>query len=254
MQSTGNRTLVVIPARYGSTRLPAKVLLKASGKYLMQHTYEQILKCNLVDRIIIATDDKRIFKAGQEFGAEMRMTSKHHTCGTERIAEVARYLSYQYVINVQADEPQIDPKAVDKVIATLQRNKDVNIATLAAPIAKKDMPDPNKVKVLINKNNLAVGFRRLINNSELITQSIRPPVGDNSKLYRHIGIYGYRKQALLKFIKLPQTESEKSLRLEQLRALENNFKIKVALINNAFYGIDTPADYQAFLKKARCAN
>ena len=234
------KTLVVIPARYGSTRLPAKVLLKAGGKYLMQHTYEQILKCKLVDRIIIATDDKLVFKAGQEFGAEVRMTSRHHTCGTERIAQVARHLPCQYVINVQADEPQIDPRSVDTVIAILQHNKDVDIATLAARLDKKDMPDQNKVKVLIGKNNLASSFIRLIKNDKC---GIR-----HAGLYRHIGIYGYRKQALLRFVKLPQTESEKSLRLEQLRALENGFKIKVALINKAFYGIDTPSDYQAFLK------
>jgi len=237
------KTLVVIPARYGSTRLPAKVMLKASGKYLMQHTYEQILKCRLVDRIIIATDDKRVFKAGKEFGAEVRMTSKHHTCGTERIAEVARNLPYQYVINVQADEPQIDPKAVDKVIAILHRNKDVDIATLAAPIDKKHMPDPNKVKVILGRNNFAVGFIRLINKSELITHKLN--------LYHHIGIYGYRKQSLLRFVKLPQSESEKSLRLEQLRALENGFKIKVTLIDKAFYGIDTPQDYQTFLRRIK---
>jgi 3-deoxy-manno-octulosonate cytidylyltransferase (CMP-KDO synthetase) len=237
------KTLVVIPARYGSTRLPAKVLLKASGKYLIQHTYEQVLKCKLVGRIIIATDDKRVFKASQEFGAEVRMTSKRHTCGTERIAQVSRHLPCQYVINVQADEPQINPKSVDKVIAILQHNKDVDIATLSTRLDKKDLTDPNKVKVIIDRNNIAIGFRRLINNSELITH--------NSRLYRHIGIYGYRKNALLRFVKLPQTESEKQLRLEQLRALENGFKIKVALINKAFYGIDTPSDYQAFLKRIK---
>ncbi|MBI5779055.1 MAG: 3-deoxy-manno-octulosonate cytidylyltransferase [Planctomycetes bacterium] len=243
MRHTECRTLVVIPARYGSTRLPAKVLLKTSGKYLMQHTYEQTLKCKLVDRIIIATDDKRVFKAGKEFKAEARMTSRYHTCGTERIAQVARHLPYQYVINVQADEPQIDPKAVDKVIAILQRNKDVDIATLAARLDKKDMPDMNKVKVRVAQNNLAVGFMRVIHHSPLATR--------HSPLYRHIGIYGYKKDALLRFVKLPQTKSEKELRLEQLRALENGFKIKVALIDKAFYGIDTPRDYQAFLKRIK---
>jgi len=248
------KTLVVIPARYGSSRLPAKVLLKASGKYLMQHTYEQILKCRLVDRIIIATDDKRVFKAGQEFGAEVRMTSKRHTCGTERIAQVARHLPCQYIINVQADEPQINPKDVDKVIAILQHNKDVDIATLAARLDKKDLTDPNKVKVILGRNNLALSFKRLINNSEAAAKSRlfrEELITHNSKLYRHIGIYGYRKDALLRFVKLPQTESEKQLRLEQLRALENGFKIKVALINEAFYGIDTPQDYQAFLKRIK---
>jgi 3-deoxy-manno-octulosonate cytidylyltransferase (CMP-KDO synthetase) len=171
------------------------------------------------------------------------MTSKRHTCGTERIAEVARNLPYQYVINVQADEPQIDPKSVDKVIAILRRNHDTDIATLAAPLDKKDIPDPNKVKVLIGRNNLANNFMRLVPNSQ---SSIR-----NSQLYRHIGIYGYRKGSLLRFIKLPPTESEKSLRLEQLRALENGFKIKVALTDKAFYGIDTLADYRAFLRKIK---
>lgn len=243
MQYKKNTALVVIPARYGSTRLPAKVLLKASGKYLMQHTYEQILKCRLVDRIIIATDDRRVFKAGKEFGAEVRMTSKRHTCGTERMAQVARHLDCQYVINVQADEPQIDPKSVDQVIAILRRNKNVDIATLAAPIEPKDLTDPNKVKVILGRNNLAVGFRRTLANAECELRNV--------EVYRHIGIYGYRKNALLRFVKLPQTESEKSLRLEQLRALENGFRIKVALINQAFYGIDTPADYKAFLKRIK---
>ncbi|MEW6027642.1 MAG: 3-deoxy-manno-octulosonate cytidylyltransferase [Planctomycetota bacterium] len=251
MQDAKHKALVVIPARYGSTRLPAKVLLKDSGKYLMQHTYEQILKCKLVGRIIIATDDMRVFKAAREFGANARMTSKHHTCGTERIAEVARHLPYQYVINVQADEPQIDPKSVDKVIAILQRNKNVDIATLASPLSKKDIPDPNKVKVMLDKNNIAVCFKRLISNSELIIRCRGLCGVHNSKLYRHIGIYGYRKQALLRFVKLPQTESEKELRLEQLRAMENGLKIKVAVIKKAFYGIDTPQDYQTFIRQIK---
>lgn len=235
--------LAVIPARYGSTRLPAKVLLKDSGKYLMQHTYEQLLKCRRVSRIIIAADDRRVMKAAREFGAEALLTSKLHNCGTERIAEVARNLPYQYIINVQADEPRIDPKAVDKVVSILQRHKNIAIATLAAPMNKKDISDPNKVKVFLGRNNLAVSFKRLINNSELLPHNLKP--------YRHIGIYGYRKDALLRFIKLPPTESEKELRLEQLRALENGFKIKVALIKQAFYGIDTPQDYQTFLKPIR---
>ena len=182
MQYKKNTALVVIPARYGSTRLPAKVLLKTSGKYLMQHTYEQILKCRLVDRIIIATDDKRVFKAGQEFGAEVRMTSKRHTCGTERIAQVARHLPYQYIINVQADEPQIDPKSVDQVIDILRRNKDADMATLASPIKPKDMADPNKVKALLDRNKFAIGFMRLVDSH---ARSI-----GHAKLFRHIGIYG----------------------------------------------------------------
>ncbi|MFH1231080.1 MAG: 3-deoxy-manno-octulosonate cytidylyltransferase [Planctomycetota bacterium] len=234
------KALVVIPARYGSTRLPAKVLLKKTGKYLMQHTYEQVLKCSLVDRVIIATDDKRVLKTGQSFGAEVMMTSKYHSCGTERIAEVARHLPYRYIINVQADEPRIDPAAIDKLIKALQHNKSVDIATLATPLKQKDIPDPNKVKMLLDSKNNALSFQRFISNT----------AKGKYRYYRHLGIYGYKKGALLRFIKLPQTESEKELRLEQLRALENGFKIKVVVIKNAFYGIDTPKDYKEFVTSA----
>jgi 3-deoxy-manno-octulosonate cytidylyltransferase (CMP-KDO synthetase) len=238
------KALVVIPARYGSTRLPAKVLLKQSRKYLMQHTYEQVLKCSLVDRVIIATDDKRVLKAAQTFGAEVKLTSKHHSCGTERITEVARYLPYQYIINVQADEPGIDPAAIDKLIKALQHNKSVDIATLATPLKQKDMPDPNKVKVLLDSKNNALSFQRSISNM----------AKGKYRYYRHLGIYGYKKNALLKFVKLPQTDSEKELRLEQLRALENGFHIKVVVIKNAFYGIDTADDYKVFIKRYKSIN
>ena len=262
------KTLVVIPARYGSTRLSAKVLLKETGKYLMQHTYEQVLKCSLVDRVIIATDDRRVLKAGQSFGAEVRLTSKHHTCGTERITEVARYLPYHYIINIQADEPEIDPKAIDRIIKTLQLNKNIDIATLATPLKQKDIPDSNKVKVLLDNKNNAVSFQRSIRQSiehpfRVLAQRTRQGSWSraNSKksdalrstlyahYYRHLGIYGYKKDALLRFVKLPPTDSEKELRLEQLRALENGFKIKVVVIGNAFYGIDTEDDYKVFIKR-----
>ncbi|MDI6733363.1 MAG: 3-deoxy-manno-octulosonate cytidylyltransferase [Planctomycetota bacterium] len=231
------KTAVIIPARYGSTRLPGKVLLKKNGKYIMQHTYEQVLKCKLVDRIIIATDDKRILKAGMSFGAEVIITSREHTCGTERIAEIARHLPHRYIINVQADEPRIDPVAIERVIKTLHNNPDVDIATLSSPLSKKDIPDPNKVKVILDRNKYATGFYRLIKG-----------IKKTDRLYRHIGIYGYKKDALMRLVKLPQTESEKNLRLEQIRALENGFRIKVVLIKKAFHGIDTADDYRDFLQ------
>ncbi|MFH0888119.1 MAG: 3-deoxy-manno-octulosonate cytidylyltransferase [Planctomycetota bacterium] len=265
------KALVVIPARYGSTRLSAKVLLKETGKYLMQHTYDRVLKCSLVDRVIIATDDKRVLKAGQSFGAEVKLTSKYHTCGTERIAEVARYLPYRYIINVQADEPEIDPEAVDKIIKTLQLNRDIDIATLAVLLRRKDVPDPNKVKVLLDSKNNALSFQRSISlygiskyshqdtKAQGILSVLVPSwqkcginlntVKGKYRYYRHLGIYGYKKDALLKFVKLPQTESEKELRLEQLRALENGFRIKVVVTKNAFYGIDTAGDYKTFVKR-----
>jgi len=232
------KTLAVIPARYGSTRLPAKVLLKRTGKYLMQHTYEQVLKCRLVDRIIIATDDRRVYKAAESFRAEARMTSTAHACGTDRIAETVRHLPYDYVINVQADEPEIDPKALDNLILALHKDKTVDMATLAAALHKNDISDPNKVKVSVNHKGFAVGFSR--------DAGCGMP---DTELFRHIGIYGYKKDILLGLIKLPRTASEKELRLEQLRALENGLKIKVVVIKKAAYGIDTPKDYEQFAKR-----
>ncbi|MBI4712731.1 MAG: 3-deoxy-manno-octulosonate cytidylyltransferase [Planctomycetes bacterium] len=230
------KTLVVIPARYGSTRLPAKMLLRATGKYLIQHTYEQVTRAKLVDRVIIATDDRRVYQAARGFGAEVTMTSRHHTCGTERVAEVAANLNYPLVVNVQGDEPVIDPDAIDKTIKLLN-SAGVDIATLACPLQKKELTDPSKVKVLLDKRNFALGFYR--------------KSAESISVARHIGIYGYKRNALLELVKLPQTLSEKIVKLEQLRALENGFTIKVGMVGNASYGIDTPADYRAFVRRAR---
>lgn len=240
-------TLVVIPARYGSTRLPVKVLLNETGKYLMHHTYEQVKKCKLVDRIIIAADDERVQKAGLSFCAETLMTSKDHACGTDRIAEVARAMpGYQHIINVQADEPEIDPRAISKVILALKKNSGIDIATVAVPMEEKHLTDPNKVKVFFNRDKLALAFVRTLNQLKYFIPGI-----DNTQRYRHIGIYGYKRTSLLRFVQFPQAELEKQLKLEQLRAMANGFKIEIVLLKSMLggYGIDTPADYQAFVKR-----
>jgi len=241
------KTLVVIPARYGSTRLPAKVLLNKTGKFLMHHTYDQVRKCKLVDRIIIATDDKRVVKAGLSFCAETMMTSKNHACGTDRIAEVARSLPYQLIINVQADEPEIDPKAIDRVIMALRKDPKIDIATVAVPLKPRDLADPNKVKAFFSRDRLATAFVRSIDQLKYFSEN----KVDTAQRFRHIGIYGYRKQSLLRFVKLPQSELEKEIRLEQLRAMANGFRIKMVLLKSISigYGIDTPEDYDDFVKR-----
>lgn len=239
------KAIVVIPARYGSTRLPAKMLLRKTGKYLVEHTYEQVSRCRNVARIIIATDDKRLAKAARSFGAEVRMTSPRHTCGTERIVEVIRKLppsAGRYIINVQGDEPEVDPAVIDRLISVLQQPC-LDMVTLACPIgSNKDWVDPNKVKVALDRNGFALSFKRVI-------MGTLP-----NRCYRHLGVYGYKRAALLRFARLAQTESEKVNRLEQLRALENGFRIKVILTDKATYGIDTKDDYDKFAKRIRLKN
>jgi 3-deoxy-manno-octulosonate cytidylyltransferase (CMP-KDO synthetase) len=236
------KAIVVIPARYGSTRLSAKMLLKKTGKYLVQHTYERVVKCRNVARIIIAADDSRVAKAVRSFGAEVMMTSPKHTCGTERIAEVVRKLplgAARYVVNVQGDEPEIDPAVIDRLILALSQAR-LDMATLACPLkSERDWTDPNKVKVTIDANGFALSFRRVV-------MGAIP-----NRCYRHLGVYGYKRASLLRFDRLAQTESEKVNRLEQLRAMENNFRIKVLLADKAPYGIDTKDDYDKFVKRVR---
>lgn len=233
------KAIIVIPARYGSTRLPGKVLLRQAGKYLVQHTYEQALKAKQSDRVIIATDNRQVFGVAKGFGSAVMMTSKRHHSGTDRIAEVARKLNYSIIVNVQADEPEIDPKIIDRAIILAQA-KDVDIATLACPIkSKREIADPNKVKVVIDKKGFAQDFFRT-NLTDITNQT---------RLFRHIGLYAYKKPVLLRLTKLRQTSREKQEKLEQLRALENGFKIKVGIVKSAPVGIDTLKDYQDLIRK-----
>ncbi len=243
----GKKILGVIPARYGSTRIPAKLLADICGRPLVYYTYEAVRKASVLDTILVATDDRRIFDAVEAFGGEVVMTSEEHRSGTDRIAEVARYLPYQCIINVQADEPEIDPRAVDKIVLMLKNNSRIDIATLAVPLEKKHLADRNKVKVFFNRKKMAFAFVRTPNQLKYFKTKSQ----SNSIPYRHIGIYGYRKTSLLKFVKLPQANIEKELQLEQLRALVNGLKIKIIVPRSLLqgYGIDTPGDYKNFVKR-----
>jgi 3-deoxy-manno-octulosonate cytidylyltransferase (CMP-KDO synthetase) len=238
--------LAVIPARYGSTRFAGKVLAKDTGKFLIQHTYERACLAKLPQKVIIAADDERVVAAAYTFGAECMLTSPDHASGTDRIAEVAQELDVDIVINLQADEPEIDPDNIDLLTKLLIDNPNYPMATLAAPFENaKQIADPNIVKVITDCNNCAIYFSRC----PVPYYREKAGIGNVDKYLRHIGIYAYRKDFLLKITTLPQTPLEKTEKLEQLRAIENGYKILVGKIARTCDGIDTPDQYAEFVKR-----
>lgn len=234
----------VIPARYASTRFPGKVLADRTGKPLIQHVFDQVRQAELVDRVIIATDDQRIEQAARGFGAEVVLTRADHPNGTCRIAEAAAEIASELIVNVQADEPQIEPEVIDLTIRTLQDNSSCVMSTLASPFAADEDPsDPNIVKVVVGADGRALSFSRSVNSSDRIGQET-PPL-------KHVGLYVYRRDFLLKYVTLPATPMEKAESLEQLRALEHGYNIAVAVANVTSHGIDTPQQYEEFVQRYR---
>jgi 3-deoxy-manno-octulosonate cytidylyltransferase (CMP-KDO synthetase) len=245
------KVLACIPARYGSTRFPAKVLAKDTGKFLIQHTYERACLAKLPDRVIIAADDERIIAAAQSFGAECIMTSPDCPSGTDRIAEAVADIDVDIVVNLQADEPEIDPANIDKVAKLLIDNPDAPMATLAAEFQNAaQISDPNIVKIITDCNNKAIYFSR----SVIPYDRGKSGIGNIKNYLRHLGIYAYRKDFLLKITKLPQTPLEKIEKLEQLRAIENGFAILVAKVKHTCDGIDTPEQYAEFVKRYKSSH
>jgi len=244
-----------IPARYGSTRFPAKVLAKDTGKFLIQHTYEQACLASLPEKVIIAADDKRIVTAAESFGAECIMTSQNCASGTDRIAEAVADINVDIVVNVQADEPEIEPANIDKVARLLIDNPDCPMATLAADFQNADqISDPNIVKVIVTSiehRASSIEAQRAIyfSRSPIPYDRDKSGVGNVKNYLRHLGIYAYRKDFLLEITKLPQTTLEKIEKLEQLRALENGFAILFAKVKHTCDGIDTPDQYAEFVKR-----
>jgi len=258
-----------IPARYDSTRFPGKVLAKDTGKFLIQHVYEQACLAKLPDRVIIAADDKRIAAAAESFGAECIMTNPDCPSGTDRIAEAIQKLSAErytlnaddIVVNLQGDEPEIDPANIDAVAKLLLKNRKSKIenqncgmATLVAEFENESqIADPNIVKVVTRDERR--GTRDLPIRAIYFSRSVIPydrqqgGAGEIKNYLRHIGIYAYRKDFLLKITKLPQTPLEKLEKLEQLRAIENGFDILVAKVKHTCAGIDTPEQYAEFVKR-----
>jgi 3-deoxy-manno-octulosonate cytidylyltransferase (CMP-KDO synthetase) len=234
------KVAVVIPARYASTRLPAKPLHPIAGKPLVQHVWERCARAKGIQKVIVATDDARIADAAAGFGAEVAMTSPKHRSGTDRVAEVAKKLrGFSHIINVQGDEPLIDPAIVAKLAAAMAKDRKIEMITSASVFTPEDdITNPNMVKVVLDRSGNGLYFSR----------SAIPYVrndGLRPQFYRHQGIYGYSTRFLLQFVKWKPGILEQAESLEQLRALENGAKIRVVLAKNAAVSVDTPDDVAA---------
>jgi 3-deoxy-manno-octulosonate cytidylyltransferase (CMP-KDO synthetase) len=232
-----SKAVGIIPARWGSTRFPGKALHEIAGKPLLRHVWERCQRAKKLDRLIIATDDFRIAEAAFDWGAEVAMTSPNHASGTDRIAEVAAKLKqFAHIINIQGDEPLIDPKLIDRLVGELQRDKKLAMITAAHPFADPgEAESPHQVKVVINQKGEALYFSRaaIPFNREAAT---RP------QYFRHQGIYGYRRDLLLRFVRWKTSPLECAESLEQLRALENSVRIHVLITKTGSPGVDTPED------------
>jgi 3-deoxy-manno-octulosonate cytidylyltransferase (CMP-KDO synthetase) len=230
--------IVVIPARYGSSRLPGKPLVSLAGKPMIQRVYQRAKLAQRVNRVIVATDDDRIVKAVQEFGGEARMTRPDHRTGTERVAEVAAHESADVFVNVQGDEPLLDPTAVDKALGALLEESQVAIVTVATPIKRPaDIMDPNVCKVVLDFDENALYFSRAP------IPWVRDTVGHvQARHLKHLGLYVFRRDALLEYPTLPQGELERIEQLEQLRWLENGWKIRVTEVEHDAISVDVPED------------
>jgi 3-deoxy-manno-octulosonate cytidylyltransferase (CMP-KDO synthetase) len=242
------KIVVVIPARYSSTRFPGKVLARETGKFLIQHTWEQASAAKLPSKVIIAADDQKIADAALSFGAECVMTSKDHQSGTDRIAETVKEMDVDIIINIQADEPEIDPENIDFLGRLLTEHPNALMATLAADFSEaQQIADPNIVKVITDNSGRAIYFSR----SPIPYDRNEKGVGLVDNYLRHIGTYAYRKDFLMEITKLPQTKLEKIEKLEQLRAIENGFSILVGKVKHTADGIDTPEQYAEFVKRIK---
>lgn len=236
------RAVAIIPARFGSTRFPGKPLALLKGKPVIQHVYQAVSSAGLIDAVFVATDDRRIFDVVTGFGGRAVMTSTEHTCGTERIAEVAEDIECDIIVNVQGDEPFIKPEMVDDVIKVLSDDRRAEISTLAKKTNDiKEILSPDVVKVVFDNEGFAMYFSRapIPFYRDEPTSDLQTP-----HYYKHIGIYGYKKDVLLRFASMPQGRLELIERLEQLRALAGGIKMKVKETPYDTFGIDTLEDLE----------
>ncbi len=246
---------IVIPARLASTRLPRKLLLDETGKPLIQHTYEAAQRARKPAGVCVAADHEEIAAAVRRFGGEVRMTSPNCASGTDRVAEIARQMpEAELLVNVQGDEPELSGPAIDLVIDLLSGDPQAVMATLATPIRRRaQLDDPACVKVVFDARGRALYFSRSPIpharewRDELLT-------AEPAVFYQHVGLYAYRRDFLLQIAELPRTPLEKLENLEQLRVLESGHQIAVGVIDEPTVGIDTPADYRAFVERFRTKN
>ena len=236
------KTAIIIPARYGSSRLEGKPLIEVGGKPIIQWVYEKAQQAKLADMIIVATDDERIFNAVKAFGGIVEMTSASHNCGSDRIREVIdRHPEISYIVNLQGDEPLIKPESIDAIIKNIKEDANADISTLIRVIDEEnEINNPNLVKCVIDKRGYALYFSR-----SKIPFERKAGI---ATFYGHLGIYGYKREALIKMTEAAQTPLEKTESLEQLRALENGMKIKTTVVDFVPVGIDTLEDLSKFKK------
>lgn len=236
------KTAIIIPSRYASTRLHAKPLIEVDGKPIIQWVYEKASAVKQADDVIVATDHEEIYNCVKSFGGHVEMTRDDHKCGSDRIAEVAeRHPEMEYIVNLQGDEPMITPESIDSVITALKTGENADIATLLRVIDDKDeVENPNLVKCVIDNNNFALYFSR----SKIPYER---NIGE-ATFYGHIGLYGYKREALFKMTSLPQAMLEKAESLEQLRALQSGMRIITSIVDFKPIGIDTKEDVEEFKK------
>jgi 3-deoxy-manno-octulosonate cytidylyltransferase (CMP-KDO synthetase) len=255
------KILGVIPARFSSSRFPGKVLAKIAGKSMLQHVFERASLARYIASTIVATDDERVWEAARSFGAPVRMTRPDHISGTDRVAEVASAQGCDVVVNIQADEPLIDPEAIDAAILPVVHDSDIPMCTLKKGIEDpREIEDPNVVKVVTDRSGDAIYFSRcaiphqpLPHGRGSEKKSEQRPLGSDWQTkapaphggyFKHIGLYVYRRDFLLGYSSLPVGPLERAERLEQLRALENGHRVRVVETDCESLGVDTPEDLE----------
>jgi 3-deoxy-manno-octulosonate cytidylyltransferase (CMP-KDO synthetase) len=242
-----NKAAGIIPARWSSTRFPGKPLHPIAGKALLRRVWERCERAKNLDSVIVATDDMRIAEAAFNWGAEVALTSTSHASGTDRIAEVARNAKqFAFIINIQGDEPLVDPQLIDKIVEKLRSDRAIEIVTAAHRFEHpEDALSPHQVKVVVDRAGNALYFSR----APLPFQRRSEQEKGRSLSLRHQGIYGFQRNALLQFVKWKPTPLERAESLEQLRALENGVKVHVLITAKGSPGIDTPSDAKALEQK-----
>ena len=231
-----HRAIGIIPARYASIRLPGKPLAVIAGKPLIWHVVERARSARSLDRVLVATDDTRIRDAVEEFGGEAVMTSPDHTSGTDRVAEVARDLEAEIIVNIQGDELMLDGASLDKLVQALEDDDSIGMATLRLPAGEPEMADPNVVKVVCDSGGRALYFSRAA-----IPHRFR---GAETPRWSHVGVYAFRRRSLLEFTALAPSALEQEEGLEQLRALENGWTVQVLDAQGEFLEVNTPGDLE----------
>lgn len=231
----GAKVVAFIPARYGSTRFPGKPLVPILNKTMIEWVYIRTKRCTLLDRVIVATDDHRIYDAVKKFGGEAMMTSTQHPTGTDRLAEASEAIDCDIVLNIQVDEPLVRPSMIEALaMPLLQKNGDISMSTLATYLQPGYLEDPHRIKVVTGLDGCALYFSR--------APIPFPWEKGGAQSLHHLGFYGYRKDFLLQFPQLPRTPLEKRESLEQLRALEHGYRIRVVYTREKTVGVDRPGD------------